>query len=235
MKHFISLITLTLITLLFYTLLSSTPTPPHTPTTPTYHTPPLLTTQTPTLPKPQALTYHTSTPYTTLTTNSYTHAQHLITTYLNTHQPPSNLPLTITLDIDETILSNTPFQHYLHTTNTPYSSSTQLSFYNNTPLPLTTPYLTTFFSFLHQHNITIILITNRKPSLTTITKQQLSHHNLTYHHLYFRHSTTKDKDIYFNTLTSTHNIILSIGDKLNDLPNNTYNPNTTIILPNHYY
>ena len=225
---------LILLTILITLTLTLTHT--HNPITLTYNPNLIITTPSIPLTNNIPLSIHTQTlPSTTsIITNNYYYSYSLLNTFLSNYTPtPTSKPLAVIFDIDETILSNIPFQSYIHTNHLSFTPQLQLNYLNTHILPTISPLTIPFINYLISHNITPIFVSNRKSNTLSSTITNLSHYNLPTTHIYLR-TSTKDKDPRITSISNTYNIIQIHGDKLNDFPNDTITP-TTILYPNYLY
>lgn len=131
---------------------------------------------------------------------------------------PEGVIPAVVLDIDETILDNSPFQGQVILSNTPYSQEfweewTRLA--QATPLPGALEFL----QLAESLHVEIFYITNRKESERKGTVNNLIRAGFPLksdEHLLMR-TTMGSKEARRNTVEEKHRILLLIGDNLNDL------------------
>lgn len=189
---------------------------------------PLLETQTETMGQAEAIAWVESSVYDAYCHKAFDHARSLL---------PDTLPENpaVVLDIDETALSGVAFQQYLLDNGIPYSADVQNEFliFNDYPC---VPGAKRFLDTCHDRGIEVIFVTGRKEFLRDSTIRQLNHAALPVDTVYMRQEgQPSDKDPHFVTIQAEKNVVLFLGDKMDDFPNNTYVPGKTVLLPNPLY
>jgi len=122
----------------------------------------------------------------------------------------------IVIDIDETVLDNSPYEAYLIKTNQFYPAGWQewLAAAEAKPIPGALDFLT----FADQKEVDIFYVSNRKEESKTFTMQnlkKLGFPQVKPDHLLLR-TTTSSKEARRQAIQKTHTILLLFGDNLND-------------------
>lgn len=129
-------------------------------------------------------------------------------------------PLAVVVDCDDTILYDGPFQAYLIESGKSYNSkdwAQYVSEANLTPVPGALEFL----QFAAKNKCEVFYVPNRKMKTELDgTVRNLKKFNFPFvdeAHMLLR-TDSSDKRIRFNEIKKTHNIVLFIGDNLNDMP-----------------
>ncbi len=122
----------------------------------------------------------------------------------------------VVVDIDETVLDNSPYEAYLIKTNQFYPAGWQewLAAAEAKPVPGALDFLT----FADQKEVDIFYVSNRKEESKTFTMQnlkKLGFPQVKPDHLLLR-TTTSSKEARRQAIQKTHTILLLFGDNLND-------------------
>lgn len=123
----------------------------------------------------------------------------------------------IILDIDETLLDNSPYAARMIANKSTYPTgwSTWINDAKAKPLPGALEFL----NYANSQNVTIFYITNRKTDKKEATIKNLQKYGfpqLKTSHLLFK-TTDESKENRRQTISATYEIIMLIGDKLTDL------------------
>jgi 5'-nucleotidase (lipoprotein e(P4) family) len=129
-------------------------------------------------------------------------------------------PRAIMTDIDETILNNSPYEAHQLLQGKDYDAD---SWRNWTAMGQadTVPGALHFLQFAFASGVEIFYVSNRGEDEREGTLKNLQHFNFPNAdnaHLLLKQETSS-KEIRKNTITQTHNIVMLIGDNLNDFSN----------------
>lgn len=149
----------------------------------------------------------------------YNLATHQLKEALAKHKKKDK-PLAIVVDCDNTVLFDGPFQAYLIESSKSYNSKDWAQYVNEASL-MPVPGALEFLQFAAKNNCEVFYVPNRKKKTEFEgTMKNLKKHNFPYvdeAHMLLR-TDSSDKRIRFNEIKKTHNIVLYIGDNLNDMP-----------------
>jgi len=123
----------------------------------------------------------------------------------------------VVVDIDETMLDNSPFEAYLIKNNLDFSKDLWNKWVSKAEAK-PVPGALDFTRFAKQHNVEVFYISNRsvknlQPTLLNLQKDSFPYADTT--HILLK-DTTSNKTYRRNKVAETHNIILYIGDNLRD-------------------
>lgn len=130
---------------------------------------------------------------------------------------PSEKEPAVVLDIDETILDNSPFQAELVLREQPYSPEGWI-FWTQQESAGALPGALSFCQYLHQNHVEIFYISNRTSGEMKSTINNLNKLGFPYadkDHLLLKAGTSSKKERR-EKVTESHEIILFLGDNLND-------------------
>ncbi len=129
-------------------------------------------------------------------------------------------PLAVVVDCDNTVLFDGPFQAYLIESGKSYNSKDWAQYVNEANL-MPIPGALEFLQFAAKNNCEVFYVPNRKMKTEFEgTVKNLKKFNFPFvdeRHLLLR-TDSSNKQIRFNEISNTHNIVLFIGDNLNDMP-----------------
>ncbi len=136
--------------------------------------------------------------------------------YLNERIDQSKGKQCVVLDIDETVLDNSPYQGWLYQNKATYSSLTWESWVNR-GIAVALPGVVDFIHYAQKQKVAIYLITNRKHHLEDITFKNLISVGIKVprDHLVGRHKTSS-KVVRRNNIAKKCQIVLMAGDSLAD-------------------
>lgn len=126
-------------------------------------------------------------------------------------------PLAVVLDIDETILDNSPYQSQLVEAGKTYESSTW-KIWTDEARAKVLPGALDFVNFARKNGVEVFYISNRKTDEINSTINNLRQHhfpNADTVHVLLR-STTSDKTERRESVGANHKILLFVGDNLTD-------------------
>jgi 5'-nucleotidase (lipoprotein e(P4) family) len=129
----------------------------------------------------------------------------------------SDKPNAVVLDIDETLLDNSPFQVKMIRTGKPYSPEFWKEWTDKAAADAL-PGAIDFLNFAVDKGVDIFYISNRRTNELEATMEnmkELGFPGVEKEHILLK-SETSDKTERRNTVKKTHDIILLIGDNLND-------------------
>jgi len=137
----------------------------------------------------------------------------LMTTLKN---PPTGKPLAVVVDIDETVLDNSPYQAYLIKNNYSYPKGwgEWIDLADAKPVPGAREFL----NFATENNVEIFYISNRKVKVLDSTLANLKKLELPVDEkkVFLRKGKSYIKTSRRNKVLKTHQIVLYIGDNLGD-------------------
>lgn len=139
-----------------------------------------------------------------------------------------SMPLAIVTDVDETILDNSP-QAAKDIVNGRTYTDSAWKVWVNAARAQAMPGAVEFFNYAAQHGVQCFYITNRKEAekdSTIKNLQQRGFPQVDNTHLMMK-STTSDKEPRRLQVAKTYNIVLLLGDNLNDFDNLFYDRPTT--------
>ena len=129
-------------------------------------------------------------------------------------------PLAVVVDCDDTILHDGPFQAFLVENGKGYNSKDWVQYVSEASLE-PVPGALEFLQFAAKNNCEVFYVPNRKMKTELEgTVKNLKKFNFPFvddTHMLLR-TDSSDKRIRFNEIKKTHNIVLFIGDNLNDMP-----------------
>ena len=129
-------------------------------------------------------------------------------------------PLAVVVDCDDTILHDGPFQAFLVESGKGYNSKDWVQYVSEASLE-PVPGALEFLQFAAKNNCEVFYVPNRKMKTELEgTVKNLKKFNFPFvddTHMLLR-TDSSDKRIRFNEIKKTHNIVLYIGDNLNDMP-----------------
>lgn len=136
---------------------------------------------------------------------------------INIEKSTSKLPKAIIVDIDETMLDNSPFEVYLIQNNLKYTKELWNQWVNLKQAKAL-PGALDFTIYAQKNNVEIIYISNRNIKNTNITIENLKNEKFPFadnKHVLLK-DTTSDKTNRRNIITKKYDIIMYIGDNLRD-------------------
>ena len=129
-------------------------------------------------------------------------------------------PLAVVVDCDDTVLHDGPFQAFLVESGKGYNSKDWVQYVSEASLE-PVPGALEFLQFAAKNNCEVFYVPNRKMKTELEgTVKNLKKFNFPFvddTHMLLR-TDSSDKRIRFNEIKKTHNIVLYIGDNLNDMP-----------------
>ena len=132
----------------------------------------------------------------------------------------SDKPLAVVVDCDNTVLFDGPFQAYLIERGINYNSKDWARYVNEANL-MPVPGALEFLQFAAKNNCEVFYVPNRKKKTELDgTIKNLSKYNFPFvdeKHLLLR-TDSSNKQPRFDEIAKTYNIVLYIGDNLNDMP-----------------
>ncbi len=148
---------------------------------------------------------------------TYKYAKLLLKNKITSSSPSIQKKPAVVLDIDETVLDNSPYQVDLILKNQSYNSKSWKSWVNQanaTPLPGALDFL----NYAHSLGIEIFYISNRLQSEIEATLQNLNKYNFPNAETQFvlLKSTSNDKSERRDKISENYNVILLLGDNLTD-------------------
>ncbi|MBF0314510.1 MAG: 5'-nucleotidase, lipoprotein e(P4) family [Oligoflexia bacterium] len=161
------------------------------------------------------LWFQTSAEYKALSYQAYNLAKDRLDQEIAKHRKSkSKKPLAIVLDIDETVLDNSPYQAKLIQDNKSFSSDSWKE-WTLKAIAKPLPGAADFLKYAESKKIAIFYVTNRKGDEEVATLENLKKENLPLGHLILRNGPSS-KEERRNKVSNTHNIVLLFGDNLND-------------------
>ena len=149
----------------------------------------------------------------------YNLATHQLKEAISKHKKKDK-PLAVVVDCDDTVLHDGPFQAYLIESGKSYNSKDWVQFVSEANL-MPVPGALEFLQFAAKNDCEVFYVPNRKMKTEFEgTMKNLKKHNFPYvdeAHMLLR-TDNSDKRNRFNKIEKTHNIVLYIGDNLNDMP-----------------
>lgn len=135
-------------------------------------------------------------------------------------QNPANKPTAIILDIDETVLDNSPYEAYaaLHGACFP-------KFWNkwiNSAQAKPVPGVKDFLNYANSKGVQIYYISNRSTNQLKATQKDLQNHGLpqaTKSHILLKTKSEKDKVSRRKQVEQNNNVVMFFGDSLTDFNN----------------
>ncbi len=129
----------------------------------------------------------------------------------------SEKPLAVVLDIDETVLDNSPYEARLIRNNATYSPQSWAEWVMSSEARLI-PGVEEFLNVCEGSGVEVFYISNRSAELLEPTSENLQRHNLPFSdpgHIFLK-TETSDKTERRELLKASHTIILSVGDQFSD-------------------
>ena len=149
----------------------------------------------------------------------YNLATHQLKEAIEKHKKKDK-PLAVVVDCDDTILHDGPFQAFLVESGKGYNSKDWVQYVSEASLE-PVPGALEFLQFAAKNNCEVFYVPNRKMKTELEgTVKNLKKFNFPFvddTHMLLR-TDSSDKRIRFNEIKKTHNIVLYIGDNLNDMP-----------------
>lgn len=128
----------------------------------------------------------------------------------------NNKPPAIIMDLDETVLDNSPYNGKLIIDNESYSPSTWNEWVEQSSANLV-PGVRQFIDFAQGRGVDIYFISNREERHIEATKRNLNNQGIEVSSDFFLFkNSSSEKSSRRNQVEQTHNIILLIGDNLAD-------------------
>ena len=162
---------------------------------------------------------NTSAEYRAICYQCYNLATHQLKDYIAKHKKKDK-PLAVVVDCDNTILFDGPFQAYLIESGKGYNSKDWVQYVSEANL-MPVPGALEFLQFAAKNKCEVFYVPNRKMKTELEgTVKNLKKFNFPFvdeAHMLLR-TDSSDKQIRFNEIQKTHNIVLYIGDNLNDMP-----------------
>lgn len=146
---------------------------------------------------------------------AYKYAEMLVDSKLKTIR--SKLPLAVVLDIDETVLDNSPYEAQLIEKGKTYEPTTW-KIWTDEARAKALPGALDFVNFAKEKGIEIFYISNRKTDELDATIENLKKYRFPYadtKHVILK-SSTSDKTARREKVSSTHTILVYVGDNLTD-------------------
>ncbi len=135
----------------------------------------------------------------------------------NVNNATTDLPKAVIVDIDETMLDNSPFEGYLIKNGLEYNHDTWKSWVDLAQA-VPTPGALDFANFAKNNNVEIFYLSNRSVDDFDATLKNLQEQNFPFAdetHLLLK-DTTSDKSPRRELIAQTHEVIMLIGDNLRD-------------------
>jgi 5'-nucleotidase (lipoprotein e(P4) family) len=136
----------------------------------------------------------------------------------NLKEYKGNKKKAVVVDIDETILNNTPFEEKIIETEFLFTDSTWKA-WSNLGIAKALPGAIEFLKYAEELGIEVFYITNRDQDELIATKQNLINEGLPFvdeDHLLFRIEKQSDKTDRRNQISENYEILLLVGDNLRD-------------------
>jgi len=133
---------------------------------------------------------------------------------------PHTKPLAVVVDIDETVLSNSPYQAWLVGQNKSFSSDTWKGWIDSAEAEAM-PGAVEFLNYAKSNGVHVFYITNRSLDKLTATLENLQNQGFPYadeEHLMLK-TNTDDKTARRTFVRETHEIVILMGDSLTDFIN----------------
>ncbi|UII33078.1 5'-nucleotidase, lipoprotein e(P4) family [Fulvivirga ulvae] len=146
---------------------------------------------------------------------AYKYAEMLVDSKLKTIR--SRLPLAVVLDIDETVLDNSPYEAQLIEKGKTYESATW-KLWTDEARAKALPGALEFVNFAKEKGVEIFYISNRKTDELESTIENLKKYRFPdadEKHVILK-SSTSDKTARRGKVSSTHTILVFVGDNLTD-------------------
>ncbi len=164
----------------------------------------------------------TSAEYKALCLQAFNSARDRLTEYINTPRDKSLKPAVIT-DIDETVLDNSPYQGWVLKNNRNYPAGWDEWCKRSEARPV--PGALEFIKFAEKNGIEVFYVTNRKKHLYDCTLKNLKDLGFPFadkEHIFLREGSS-DKEYTRQKIALMYDIVLLIGDNLNDFSNIFFN------------
>ena len=134
-------------------------------------------------------------------------------------------PLAVVVDCDDTVLFDGPFQAYLIEHGKSFNS-TDWEKWVNEAKAVPVPGALEFLQFAEKNKCEVFYVPNRKNKTelkgTMENLKRAGFPNVDETHVLLK-TDSSDKQLRFNEIKKTHNVVLYIGDNINDLPIGTRN------------
>lgn len=133
---------------------------------------------------------------------------------------PHKKPLAVVVDIDETVLSNSPYQAWLIGKNQSFSSETWKGWIDSAEA-IAMPGAVEFLNYAKSNGVNVFYITNRSVNKLDATLQNLQNQGFPYadeEHLMLK-TDTDDKTARRTVVRETYEIVILMGDSLTDFIN----------------
>lgn len=134
------------------------------------------------------------------------------------HTPYQNLQPAIVLDIDETVLNNSPYQGQLIGQGTSYSSKSWTTWCNKAQAKAL-PGAVAFCNKAHENGVTVFYVTNRKESLKEVTRKNLQKQGFPLEpnlETILPRKDSPDKGSRRAAIAKNYRILLLLGDNAGD-------------------
>lgn len=129
-----------------------------------------------------------------------------------------NLPPAVILDVDETVLDNSPYEAQLIQNGTSYTSKTW-NVWCQQARAKAIPGAVDFCNYAHQKGVTVFYVTNRKAPLLEATRKNLKAEGFPLEssvETIFPRTQSSDKGARRKAIAQTYRILLLIGDNAGD-------------------
>lgn len=166
--------------------------------------------------KTNAILYHQrASEYAALALQSYTLARKSLDAYLSS--PQRGLKPAVVVDVDETLLSNAPYEAKLLINNQSYPMGFEEWIHAAVATPV--PGALEFLSYAHEAGVKVFYVTNRKTAQKEATKRNLSRYSFpdVSDETVLTRTDTNSKEPRRKAIRQNYDIVLLIGDNLIDL------------------
>ena len=146
---------------------------------------------------------------------AYKYAEMLLDNKLKTVR--SRLPLAVVLDIDETVLDNSPYEAQMIEKGTSYESSSW-KIWADEARAKALPGALDFVNFAKERNVEVFYISNRKSDVHSATVENLKKHGFPFaddRHVILSEGSN-DKTSRREKVVETHTVLVYVGDNLTD-------------------